>query len=135
MKKTIFKTVLILFTVSLLFTSCNKDEDPVATKTELLTAAKWHGETQKVYTNNTLTNTVDVTNQDLELFTNHEYKAYTDNVVDTEGVWALSADEESITLFGGATFTINELTSSKFVFTLHTTIGGNQTDVKYTYSK
>ena len=117
-------------------TSCSDDTpENQPTKTELLTSGKWQGETQKVYTSNTLTNTVDINNQDLELFANHEFKAYTDNVVDTEGNWLLSSNEEKITLFGGANFTINELTTSKFIFTLHTSVGGNTTEVKYSYKK
>ncbi len=135
MKKQILIIVsFLLITIS--FTSCNDDtteEQP--TKTELLTSGKWQGETQKVYTDNTLTNTIDINNQDLELFINHEFKAYTDNVVDTEGNWLLSSDETTITLFGGANYTVNELTSSKFVFTLHTNIGNNETEVKYSYKK
>jgi len=78
---------------------------------------------------------VDTTNQDLELYINNEFKAYTDDVVDTEGTWSLSSDENTITLFGGGNFTINELNTTKFIFTLHTTGVGNITDVKYTYKK
>ena len=132
-KQILIIATLLLITIS--FNSCKDDTTDEPTKTELLTASMWHGETQKVYNGETLTNTVNIENQDLELFTNHEFKAYTDNVVDTEGNWALSNDEQTITLFGGENFTINELTSSKFIFTLHTNGVGNITDVKYTYKK
>jgi len=134
MKKT-YLTITTLLFIFTIFISCKDDSVDNPTKTELLTVDKWQGETQKVYTNSTLTNTVVITNQDLELFVNHEFKAYTDNVVDTEGNWILSSDENTITLFGGANFTINELTISKFVFTLHTSVGGNTTEVKYSYKK
>jgi len=132
MKKT-YLTITTLLFIFTIFISCKDDSVDNPTKTELLTVDKWQGETQKVYTNNTLTNTVDITNQDLELFTNHEFKAYTDNVVDTEGNWILSSDETIVTLFGGANYTVNELTTSKFVFTLHTSVLGNTTEVKYSY--
>ena len=132
MKKT-YLTITTLLFIFTIFISCKDDSVDNPTKTELLTVNKWQGETQKVYTDNTLTNTVDITNQDLELFTNHEFKAYTDNVVDTEGNWILSSDETTVTLFGGANYTVNELTTSKFVFTLHTSVLGNTTEVKYSY--
>ena len=132
-KQILIIATLLLITIS--FNSCKDDTTDEPTKTELLTASMWHGETQKVYSGETLTNTVNIENQDLELFTNHEFKAYTDNVVDTEGTWTLSNDEQTITLFGGENFTINELTTSKFIFTLYTNGVGNTTDVKYTYKK
>ena len=135
MKKATITILTILLIVTIL-TSCNDDSsEEQQTKTEMLTSGKWQGETQKVYTNNTLTNTIVITNQDLELLTNHEFKAYTDNIVDTEGNWMLSSDETTITLFGGANYTVNELTASKFVFTLYTSIADNETEVKYSYKK
>ena len=104
-------------------------------KEELLSrTGRWKGVTQEVYTNNVLTNTVDVTNQELELLTNHTFKSYVNSAVDETGNWSLIDNEETLNLFS-QDFTINELTSSKLVFTLHTTVGGDTTDVVFTYNK
>lgn len=106
-------------------------------KTDLLTYRnhKWHGVTQEVFTDGTLTNTVDITNQDLKLQEDNTYRTYLDGSSDANGTWSLSDDEQIITLFDGNEFEIEELTALRFVFTLHTTLGGNPTDVKYTYQK
>lgn len=102
---------------------------------DYLTSESWNGDTQKVYTDGVLTNTVDVTNQILRMYANNSYELYVEYSPGSSGSWSLSNNDQTITLFGGNDYVIEELTANIFRFSIETTVGGSATKVVYTFDR
>lgn len=114
MKKSLF-IALTLFVF--LLSSCKKDE--AKSRSEMLTGAKWKVSSQKL--NGVVEPLEDCSKDDFMIFASGgkctfnpgANKCYSDEVIET-GTWSLSSDEKSFTL-NGETWTIVELTQSRFV--------------------
>jgi len=120
--KTIKCLVLLAFSLTLMVTSCKKDDKTPMTKSEMLTAKSWKLSSSKT---NGVVDVLDDCDKDdfIKLASNGTYtynpgsnKCDPSETTDT-GTWSLSSDEKSI-IIDGQSATIVELTESKFVYSI-----------------
>ena len=134
MKKNILIIASIAFAISVVFTSCSKDETKSAK--EILTTGNWYTESQSVeMTFGTITTTmtdIDACKKDdySTFLSDGNYKVTKGTVkcdVESEagsGTWALSDGDKSLTITDGGKsqkYSINSISDSKAVLGINTT--------------